>query len=164
MFGIGLPELFIILIIALVVLGPDKLPDLARAIGKGIGEFRKATDEIKESFSTNDDLRDIKKSLSESKQELSKMVSTETAGMKAEDLAKSVSEGTFFGDKKPDDSESLDDRAETESAVEPDDPAGDGETAQENEAFDNAPEAPGEQSAVGTKPKGDSLKKANQDE
>jgi sec-independent protein translocase protein TatB len=48
MFGIGMPELLLILALALIVLGPKKLPELARALGKGMSEFRRATDELKD--------------------------------------------------------------------------------------------------------------------
>jgi Tat protein translocase TatB subunit len=50
MFGIGMPELLLILALALIVLGPKKLPELARALGKGMAELRRATDEIKDEF------------------------------------------------------------------------------------------------------------------
>lgn len=47
MFGIGMTELLLIMGLALIVLGPKKLPDLARALGKGFAEFKRATDEFK---------------------------------------------------------------------------------------------------------------------
>ena len=47
MFGsLGMPELIVIFVIALVVFGPRKLPELGRSIGRGIAEFKKATNEL----------------------------------------------------------------------------------------------------------------------
>ena len=53
MFGIGLPGILIILVIALIVFGPRKLPDLAKSLGKGLAEFKKASDELKSSIETD---------------------------------------------------------------------------------------------------------------
>lgn len=47
MFGIGMPELLIIGIIALIVIGPKKLPEVLRALGKGLVEFKRTTNEIR---------------------------------------------------------------------------------------------------------------------
>ena len=48
MFGIGLPELLVILVVALIVLGPKRIPEVARSIGRGLAEFRRATADISE--------------------------------------------------------------------------------------------------------------------
>ena len=66
MFGIGLPELIIIMVIALIVIGPSKLPDLAKALGKGMAEFRKATQEIKDSLDLDEDIQEVKNDLVDS--------------------------------------------------------------------------------------------------
>lgn len=50
MFGLGVSELLLIAAIALIFIGPQKLPDLARALGRGFAEFKRATDEMKGSF------------------------------------------------------------------------------------------------------------------
>ncbi len=64
MFDIGLPELLVIVAIALIVFGPNKLPELAKAFGKAMREFKKATEEVKESFEEETkDLRELKNTL-----------------------------------------------------------------------------------------------------
>ncbi len=66
MFNIGVPELLIILAIALIVFGPNKLPELAKAFGKAMREFKRATEEVKESFEAETkDLEDVKTSLTQ---------------------------------------------------------------------------------------------------
>ncbi len=62
MFGIGMPELLLLLAIALIVVGPKKLPELAKALGRGIAEFKKATNELKESLETNTEFSELKQS------------------------------------------------------------------------------------------------------
>ena len=50
MLGMSMTEIVIILALALLLLGPDQLPSLARSLGKGLRELRKATDDIKTTF------------------------------------------------------------------------------------------------------------------
>jgi sec-independent protein translocase protein TatB len=50
MFGLGFGEIMIILVLALLLLGPQRLPDAAKQIGKAMRDFRKATDDVKQQF------------------------------------------------------------------------------------------------------------------
>jgi Tat protein translocase TatB subunit len=68
MFGIGMPELLLILAIALIVVGPKKLPELARALGRGIAEFKRATSDLKESLDSNTAFSELKQSFDEAKE------------------------------------------------------------------------------------------------
>lgn len=61
MFGIGVQELGLILVIALLVFGPKRMPELARLLGRGMGEFRKASHDLRESLALDEiqnELRD----------------------------------------------------------------------------------------------------------
>ena len=56
MFGsIGMTELIVIMVVALVVIGPKRLPELARTLGKALGDFKRATSDFQNSFSVEDD-------------------------------------------------------------------------------------------------------------
>lgn len=71
MFGIGLTEIVLILVVALLVVGPKKLPELARGLGRGLAEFRRTTDELKESIYREDHPVDQKQA--EERQQVTKL-------------------------------------------------------------------------------------------
>ncbi len=65
MFGIGMPELILILVVALIVIGPKKLPDMARSLGRALNEFKSATQDFKDSIDTEvKDLKNLDKTAS----------------------------------------------------------------------------------------------------
>jgi len=74
--NIGIPELIVILIVALLVIGPKKLPDVAKALGKGLAEFKRAMEDVRDEMNVRevkeeiDGLKDsllLKKSYEEDK-------------------------------------------------------------------------------------------------
>jgi len=102
MFNIGLPELLIILAIALIVFGPNKLPELAKAFGRAMREFKKATEEVKESFEAETkDLEEIKNTLTEENllTDLAEEISTppEATTEKSAPAESPISTGTLQG-------------------------------------------------------------------
>ena len=60
MFSIGMPEMLLILAIALIVIGPKKLPDLAKSLGRAMREFKRATSDFKETLAGDEDLSEVK--------------------------------------------------------------------------------------------------------
>ncbi len=85
MFNIGLPELLIILAIALIVFGPNKLPELAKAFGRAMREFKKATEEVKESFEAETkDLEELKSTFTEENENLIANLAEEISGVAEE--------------------------------------------------------------------------------
>ncbi len=77
MFGIGVPEMILILAIALIVIGPKKLPDLAKSMGRSIREFKKATTEFKESVGVDNELKDVKNTLDDMNKDIRNTVNME---------------------------------------------------------------------------------------
>ncbi|MBN1380471.1 MAG: twin-arginine translocase subunit TatB [Deltaproteobacteria bacterium] len=70
MFNIGVPEVVVIIIVALLVVGPKKLPDLAKSLAKGLAEFRKAADDVTETLKDSLDTDDLKSDLNDMKNSL----------------------------------------------------------------------------------------------
>lgn len=66
MFGIGMPELLVILGLALIILGPKKIPEIARGLGRAMREFRRATNDMREQFEEETkELKDVTETLKE---------------------------------------------------------------------------------------------------
>jgi TatA/E family protein of Tat protein translocase len=65
MFGIGMPEMILILAVALIVIGPKKLPDLAKSLGRAMGEFKKATSDFKETMAIDSEIKEVKETIDE---------------------------------------------------------------------------------------------------
>src|SRR5438128_6329425 len=62
---LGFSEILVIFVVALLVFGPKKLPELGKSLGKGLKEFKKATDELKSNW--DEQLKDVEKSVNEVK-------------------------------------------------------------------------------------------------
>ena len=73
MFGIGLPEMIVILAVALIVVGPDKLPELARSLAKGVQELKNTVNQVKENLNEEGNiLDDVHKTVNQVKADLGK--------------------------------------------------------------------------------------------
>jgi len=80
MFGIGMPELILIAVVALIVLGPKRLPDLAKSMGRAMREFKKATSELKETLQVDSEFSEVKKAFTEFESDVNKSIQTEAGG------------------------------------------------------------------------------------
>jgi Tat protein translocase TatB subunit len=76
MFGLGVGEILLILAIALIFIGPERLPDLARSLAKGYAEFRRSFDEVKNGLEKDFRALNVEEQLREGKRNLDEIYQT----------------------------------------------------------------------------------------
>ena len=95
MFGIGMPEMILILAVALIVIGPKKLPDLAKSLGRAFGEFKKATNDLKSSLELDSEYHEVTKTFDSAADDIESSAEnpvndTETSDSIADDIKPST--------------------------------------------------------------------------
>jgi sec-independent protein translocase protein TatA len=90
MFGLGIPELIVIFVIALVVFGPKKLPELGKSIGRAMAEFKKASEDFQESVRT--EMREVEREASV-KEEIKRIEQSVQEGTKTAEVPAGAQEG-----------------------------------------------------------------------
>ena len=101
MFGIGFPELLVVFVVALLFVGPKKLPELARTLAKGLAEFKKITQEVKEDFDISEQLASEKEDFLEKFGEIEKDIKMGEKLNKTEKPKESEKEQARFEENEP---------------------------------------------------------------
>ncbi len=72
---LGFPEIMVISVVALLVFGPRKLPDIGRSLGKSLNEFKRATNDLKRTWETEvrAEEEDLRKTIDQEKEELAEI-------------------------------------------------------------------------------------------
>lgn len=70
MFGIGFEHLIVIMVVVLLVVGPDKLPGVARALGRGYAEFKRTMDDLKNTMDQDDTVRGLREEFRSAQREV----------------------------------------------------------------------------------------------
>ena len=73
--NIGFPEMVLIFVVALLVFGPKRLPELGRSLGRGLSEFRRASSDLKNSIEREIDAADIEQSIADTQKATEKATS-----------------------------------------------------------------------------------------
>ena len=136
MFGLGMPEILLILAIALMVIGPKKLPDLAKTLGRAMGEFKKAAHDFKQSIDVENTVKEFKAPITEAADDL-KAATDAMNPLSTDAIGKSLDKGDTM-DADAEAGSELDEKVEKEPVSDPLDPFP-GEKAEEDLPENDSP-------------------------
>jgi len=103
MFGLGMPEILMILAIALIVIGPKKLPDLAKTLGRAMGEFKRSAQDFKRSIDVETTVKEFKSGVDIPKADLNKILTDDSPS--TDETDNSIREKVYETDKEDTDKE-----------------------------------------------------------
>ena len=162
MFGLGMPEILLILAIALIVIGPKRLPDLAKTLGRAMGEFKRATTDFKNSIDLDTGVDDIKSSSTSVRRNINEAKETgkEGGGTDSESKDSSAKEAgeneadhkyDQYADTKPEDSDPKRANFNEEESAREDTPGTGQPDEQERKKNSGRPDSRDESDQVGTR-------------
>jgi TatA/E family protein of Tat protein translocase len=144
------PEIILILAVALIVIGPKKLPDLAKSLGRALGEFKKATNDFKESISMDSTLNEVKDEFKDLGKKVKDPLATSPAADEKGPGAKSDTGTESSGADK--DTTETEESAGTDSGAAPDGKVSDTKTASDTGPEDSEGESTGTENSTGSAP------------
>ena len=108
MFGLGMPEILMILAIALIVIGPKKLPDLAKTLGRAMGEFKRSAQDFKRSIDVETTVKEFKSGVDIPNADLSDILTDPPSKDKPDDPDHGASDQDTSGQNETDNTDQED--------------------------------------------------------
>lgn len=118
MFGLGMMEILMILAIALIVVGPQKLPELAKTLGRAMGEFKRSAQDLKRSMDIESTVKEIDIPKTDVNDVLNKTNDTESADKKSADPYEPPPESSSTASKNDSDQQTDADTVEKDTSLE----------------------------------------------
>jgi sec-independent protein translocase protein TatB len=138
MFGIGTTEIVVILVVALLVLGPKKLPEIAKSLGKTLGEFRRVTTDVKRTIEMEADQEEDVRARKRIKREMAGKASKEDSP--SDDKVSSPSQDRESPQPEAEKSSRPEDRQNASSKLDEKDPYPEAKVVEESQDIEPEPE------------------------
>ncbi len=140
MFGIGFEHLLVILVVVLLLVGPDKLPGVARALGRGYAEFKRTMDDLKNTMDQDDTVRGLREEFRSAQREVN--IKRHLAKNLVMDEGTAIKEQVYDEPKKEIEAAMVEGSPKEAPAIEPGEPetaAAESEPGEKNKSYKTYP-------------------------